>query len=271
MQSGYGNREPGPSAGRRSCGVSVAPVLFMAVFLASSSALSRPSARTFQTRTFQTKTSNDTTSLQDILAGMDKAAADFTSLEGDLEYTKVTVVVNDRSTQRGKIYFEKSGGKPGSKSGEATRVMIAFFEPAEKYVLFANDKVDFYQPKIAEVDEYQLSQKQDLVEQFLLLGFGTPGSELRRAYQVSLRGEENLDGQQAFLLELIPKSAKVAAQLERIDLWISRQNWQPIQQKFYEPGGDYLIARYTGLKWNAKIPGKNFRLPLKGKVRTVTP
>jgi len=246
--------------------MSLVPVLFLAFLLTSLSAPPGSSASTSQTNS-----SNNPAKLQDILAGMDKAAADFASLEGDLEYTKVTVIVNDRSTQKGKIYFERSGGKRGNNSGAAPRVMIAFYEPAEKYVLFANDKVDFYQPKIAEVDEYQLSQKQDLVEQFLLLGFGTPGSELQRAYQVSLHGEENMDGQQVFLLELIPKSAKVVAQLTRIELWVSPRNWQPIQQKFYEPGGDYIIARYTGLKWNSKIPEKTFRLPLKGKVRTVTP
>ena len=43
--------------------------------------------------------------LQEVLAGMDKAAATFTSMVGDLEYTKVTVIVNDHSTQLGKIRF----------------------------------------------------------------------------------------------------------------------------------------------------------------------
>ncbi len=201
--------------------------------------------------------------LEDVLAGMDQAAAGFTSVAADLEYTKVTVIVNDRSTQTGKIFFEKSGGK--------TRVMIAFTQPAQKYVLFANGKVDFYQPKIAEVDEYELSQRQGLVEQFLLLGFGTPGAELQNAYQVSLKGAESVAGQQSYLLDLTPKSPKVAAQLQRIQLWILPQNWEPVQQKFFEPGGDYVIARYSNIKLNAKIPDKEFRLPLKGKFRTVRP
>ncbi len=209
--------------------------------------------------------------LDEILAGMDKSAADFSSMVATLEYTKVTVIVNDRSTQTGKIFFEKAAGQTSAQSKNRTRVLIAFTSPAEKYVLFAGDKVSFYQPKIAEVDEYQLAQRQDVVEQFLLLGFGTPGAELRNAYQVSLRGAESVGGQQAFLLDLTPKSPKVAAQLQRIQLWISPQNWEPIQQKFYEPGGDYVIARYSDLKLNGKLQDKDFRLPLKGKVRTVRP
>lgn len=201
--------------------------------------------------------------LDDVLANMDKSAAKFSSLVADLDYTKVTVIVNDRSTQNGRILFEKSGGK--------TRVMIAFTKPAEKYVLFASGKVSLYQPKIAEVQEYQLAERQDLVEQFLLLGFGTPGTELRKAYDVAFKGTENIAGQDVYLLDLTPKSPKVAAQLQRIQLWISPQNWEPVQQKFFEPGGDYVIARYSNMKLNTKIADKEFRLPLKGKVRTVRP
>jgi len=194
---------------------------------------------------------------------MDQSAEDFSSVAADLEYTKVTVIVNDHSTQTGKIYYEKPGG--------ITRVLIAFTQPAEKYVLFADGKVDLYQPRIAEVDEYELARRQDLVEQFLLLGFGTSGAALQKAYQVALKGSENVSGQQTYLLDLVPKSSKVAAQLQRIQLWISPQNSEPVQQKFFEPGGDYVISRYSNLRLNAKIPDKQFRLPLKGKVRTVRP
>lgn len=201
--------------------------------------------------------------LDDLLAGMDKSAAGFRSMAADLEYTKVTVIVNDRFTQNGRILFDKSGGK--------TRVMLAFAKPAEKYILFASGKVSLYQPRIAEVDEYELSQRQDLVEQFLLLGFGTPGAELRKAYDVSVKGSEAIAGQDSYLLDLVPKSPKLAAQLQRVQLWISPQNWEPVQQKFYEAGGDYVIARYSSMKLNTKIPDKEFRLPLKGKVKTVRP
>ena len=201
--------------------------------------------------------------LEAVLRGMDQAAARFTSVVGNLEYTKVTIIVNDHSTERGKIYFEKAKGK--------TRVMLAFQEPAEKYVLFQGSKVSLYRPKIAEVEEYDVGQRKALVEQFLLLGFGTAGSELEKSYRVTWRGEESLDGQRVAHLELIPKAASVTAQLKQIELWLSTVDWQPVQQKFWEPSGDYLIARYRDLKQNAKISGKSFQLPIRGKVKTVRP
>lgn len=246
MQSGSANR----GRFRFASAICVTAALFLAVSTGRAG-----SAAAVQSASF---------TLPQVVAGLDKSAAAFNSMSGDLEYTKVTVIVNDHSTQHGRVYFEKTnGGKP--------RVMIAFRNPAEKYVLFSGDKVQLYQPKIAEVTEYKLSQSQDVLEQFLLLGFGTPGSELEKSYQLSVRGTEQLGGQQAVILELIPKSQKVSGQLKKIELWLSPENWQPVQQKFYEPSGDYVTARYTNVKWNQKLSDKDFKLPLKGKVKTVRP
>jgi outer membrane lipoprotein-sorting protein len=199
--------------------------------------------------------------LASVLAGMDAAAAQFKTATGNLEYTKVTVVVDDHSTERGKIFFEKSKGK--------LRVMLAFEQPAQKYVLFNNGKVSIYRPKIAEVEEYSLANNQGLLEQFLLLGFGTSGADLQKAYQVSFQGEETLDGERTVHLELIPKSQQVLTRLARVELWLSPQTWQPVQQKFTEPSKDYLIARYRTVRQNTTLPSKTFQLPLQGKVRTV--
>jgi outer membrane lipoprotein-sorting protein len=202
--------------------------------------------------------------LETVLAGLDEAAGRFTSVAGDLEYTKVTVIVDDHSTEKGKIYFDKGkGGKP--------RVMLSFQDPAEKYVLFSGDKVSIYHPKIGEVEEYTIANNEGLLEQFLLLGFGTSGSELQKSYKVSLKGEEKIDGETAVHLDLVPKNPNVAARLQRIDLWLSPMTWQPVQQKFIEPSKDFLVARYRNLVHNTKIAVKSFQLPLRGKVKTVRP
>lgn len=205
--------------------------------------------------------------LEATLAGMDRAAASFRSITGNLDYTKVTVIVDDHSTDRGTIAFEKT--RPENPLEKAFRVMLAFREPAEKFVLFVGNKVSLYRPKIAEVEEYDIGGKQDLVEQFLLLGFGTGGSELKKSYQIAWRGEESLDGERTLHLELTPKSEQAATRLKKIELWLSPETYQPVQQKFWEPSGDYMIARYTNLKLNTNIPDRTFRLPIKGNVKFV--
>ncbi len=211
----------------------------------------------------QAQTLGEPSNKEAILSGMDEAAANFSSMAADLEYTKVTVLVDDRSTEKGKIYFQKDKGK--------LRVMLAFQEPAEKYVLFSDNKVSIYRPKIAEVEEYSLANNAGLLEQFLLLGFGTSGADLQKSYQVALKGEEELDGEPTVHLDLVPRDPKVAARLQHIELWLSPKSWQPLQQKFFEPSKDFLIARYRNLLHNTKIAAKSFQLPLRGKVRTVRP
>jgi len=209
----------------------------------------------------ESKTPSGANTLASVLAGMDRAAAQFNSVAADLEYTKVTVIVDDHSTERGKIFFEKTKGK--------LRVMLAFQQPSEKYVLFSGGKVSIYRPKIAEIEEYSLANNQGLLEQFLLLGFGTSGTELQKSYTVAVKGEETLDGEQVVHLELVPKDGKVAARLQRIELWLSPKSWQPVQQKFVEPSKDYLIARYRGAQQNGKIDAKKFQFPFRGRVRVV--
>ena len=198
--------------------------------------------------------------LASTIAGMDAASAKFASVTGDIEYTKVTIIVNDFSTEKGRIFFEKSKGK--------LRVMLAFTQPAEKFVLFTDGKVQLYQPKIAEVQEFTLGKNQNMLEQFLLLGFGTSGTEMLKSYTAVYRGREKVDSEDAIRLDLTPNSQSVGAKLTRIELWLSPQTWQPIQQKFYEPSKDYLIARYRGLQLNTKIPAKSLQLQLRGKVKT---
>jgi outer membrane lipoprotein-sorting protein len=198
--------------------------------------------------------------LASVVAGMDAAAAKFTSVTGDIDYTKVTVLVNDYSTEKGKIFFDKSKGN--------LRVMLAFTQPGEKFVLFSDGKVQLYQPKIAEVQEFTLGRNQDMLEQFLLLGFGTSGTELQKSYTAVYKGREKVDSEDAVRLDLTPKAQNVASKLTRIELWLSPTTWQPIQQKFYEPSKDYLIARYRNLQLNARIPSKSLQLQLRGKVKT---
>lgn len=210
---------------------------------------------------FATSPARAQSDLASTIAGMDAAATKFTSVTGDIDYTKVTVLVNDFSTEKGKIFFDKSKGK--------LRVMLAFSQPAEKFVLFSDGKVQLYQPKIAEVQEFTLGKNQDMLEQFLLLGFGTSGTEMQKSYTAVYKGREKVDNEDAVRLDLTPKAQGVANKLTRIELWLSPTTWQPIQQKFYEPSKDYLIARYRNLQLNAKIPSKSLQLQLRGNVKTV--
>src|SRR6202171_2654439 len=163
--------------------------------------------------------------LESVLKQLDTQAGDFHSLTADLERTKVTVVVNDKSTESGKIYVRRD---------DKMRIELTRSEP--RTILRDGDDFYIYNPKIHRVEEYNLGKKKSLVDQFLLLGFGTSGSSLKTSYSIALQGEETLDNRKVVLLELLPKSDDVRNQLSKIQLWIDESTWLPAPQNFFESG-----------------------------------
>ncbi len=187
--------------------------------------------------------------LDAVLKQLDAQAADFHSLTADLDRTKVTVVVNDKSTESGRIQVRRDD-----------KMRIELTQPDERTILRDGDNFYIYNPKIHRVEEYNLGKKKSVVDQFLLLGFGTSGKSLTESYAISLRGEETLDGRKVVLLELAPKTEEVKRQLSKILLWLDESTWIPLQQEFFETGsGDYFLIHYKNISRNVRIPDTEFK------------
>jgi outer membrane lipoprotein-sorting protein len=187
--------------------------------------------------------------LEAVLKQMDAQAADFHSLTADLERTKVTVVVNDKSTESGRILVRRDD-----------KMRIDLTQPDARTILRDGDNFYLYNPKIRRVEEYNLGKKKSVVDQFLLLGFGTSGKSLTESYTITLKGEETFDNHKVLLLELLPKTEEVKRQLSKIQLWLDESSWLPAQQQFFETGsGDYFIIRYKNMTRNVRIPDIEFK------------
>jgi outer membrane lipoprotein-sorting protein len=197
------------------------------------------------------KGKKDRLDLGQVFSRMNESAKRLKTLSADLEYTKVTVLVNDFATESGQMYF---------RNAKSPDILIDFKKPAPKVILFRKDKAEIYQPKINQIQEFDLSKHSGMIQQFLLLGFGTNSKEMQKVYRVKYLKEEQLGGDTTTLLELTPRKESLAAQLAKIQLWISEESWLPVQQKFFEAGGDYSIARYSSVKVNRKLPSSTFQL-----------
>ncbi len=184
-----------------------------------------------------------------VLKQLDAQAGSFHSLTADLERTKVTVVVNDKSTESGQLFVRRD-----------EKMRIEMTKPDPKTILRAGNEFYIYNPKINRVEEYDLGKKQSMVDQYLLLGFGTSGSSIRKSYVPTLLGEETLDSRKVLLLELTPRSEEVRNQISKIHMWIDESNWLPVQQKFFETGsGDYFIIHYANMVRNARLGDNEFK------------
>jgi outer membrane lipoprotein-sorting protein len=184
-----------------------------------------------------------------VLAMMDKSARDFHSLTADIQRVKYTAVVNDTSTETGQMWIRKDG-----------KMRIEITKPDPRTILRSGDSLFIFNPKINRVEEYDLGKNRAMVDQYLLLGFGTRTDNLKKSYLVSVDGEDQFDGRKVVVIELTPKSDQVRAQITRIQMWIDEASWLPVQLKFYEAAsGDYLILHYMNLMKNLKISEPKFK------------
>jgi outer membrane lipoprotein-sorting protein len=183
-----------------------------------------------------------------VLHQMDAVAKDFHSLSADVDRTKVTVVVNDRSTETGTIRVR------------GDKMLLQMNPPDARTILRTGDNLYLYNPGLKRVEEYNLGKNRAMLDEFLLLGFGTQGKSLEKAYNVTLVGEPAIDDKKTVELELTPKSDAVRKQISKVDLWLDPSTWLPVQQQFYETGsGDYSIAKYSHVVKNPNIPDSEFK------------
>ena len=203
-------------------------------------------------------------SLAATLAHMDEATAKFKGLEADMQKIAHTAVISEDSVDAGTIAVKRP-------NPHDIRVLFDIKPPNAKKVLIAGIKVDCYYPGINTLQEYDLGKSRSLVEQFMLLGFGSNSKDLESAYSIRLGGPETVAGQSAMRLELIPKSQDVFAHLKRVDLWISDAMGIAVQQKLFYPGGDYLLATYTNIKLRPNLPDSAVKLDLPKSVKREYP
>jgi outer membrane lipoprotein-sorting protein len=187
--------------------------------------------------------------LNGVLSMMDKSAKDFHSLTANLDHVKYTDVVKDTSTESGQIFVERDA-----------KMRIEFTNPDPRTILRTGDSLFVFTPKINRVEEYNLGKNREMVDQYILLGFGTKTENIEKSYTLELKDEVALDDKKTILLELTPKSEEIRKQITKIDMWIDEASWLPIQQKFFEAGsGDYLQFHYTKMLKNLKINGSKFK------------
>jgi outer membrane lipoprotein-sorting protein len=193
--------------------------------------------------------------VEDAFARMDKTAQQFKSVEADIKRIDHTAIVNEDATDSGiiRVLREKQ---------HDIRMLIDFKAPDAKMVSLAGSSATVYYPKINTAQIYNVGTKKDLVEQFLLLGFGASSEEMKAAYNVSLSGVEAIGGQQTWRLMLMPKGSDVSRQLKSAELWISQKDGLPLQQKVLFSNGDYWLVTYSSLKFNPKLSDDSLKVKL---------
>ncbi len=182
--------------------------------------------------------------LDDVFLRLDKAAPGFKSMTADIQRVVHTAVINDDSTESGTMKLRR-------QKAHETQMLIEFTVPDPKSIALVDATVSVYYPKIKTVQIYDVGDKRNLIDQFLLLGFGATSAELKQAYDITAAGSETIGGQATSHIQLTPKSKEVLTRLKKADLWLSDASGMPVRQKFLtSASGDYMVVTYSNVKHN---------------------
>ncbi len=202
-------------------------------------------------------------SAREVLARMDNESAAFGQATARLDRVTFTAILKDTVKETGEMRI--------ARKGKNVLVRIEMHEPDPRSYSFDGASGLIYYPKINTVQVWDLGKNRSLVDQFLLLGFGSSGKELAKNYHITAVGEDTIAGRRATRLELIPKSAKLKDQFVKIELWIPSDAGYAVRQKLYQPGGDYYLITYSDVRVNPGLPDSAFRLKLPPDVKREYP
>lgn len=205
--------------------------------------------------------------LEKVLNQMDAAAAHFRNAQANFAWDQYTKVVDEHDYQKGTIYFRRSP----KEVQMAADVKEHNGQPDKKYILYAGNSIQVFQPNIDQITKYGVGKNKSEVESFLVLGFGGRGHDLARSFDVRYAGTERVDNIETAKLELTPKNSSVRNNFNRIILWIDPARGVSIQQQFFSPSGDYRFTKYSSIKLNERIPDEVFKLKKGPNTKVVTP
>ncbi|HEY3439887.1 MAG TPA: outer membrane lipoprotein carrier protein LolA [Paludibaculum sp.] len=202
--------------------------------------------------------------LDEALARLDKAAVGFKGLTASIKKISYTAIIKESTEEYGRMSLYRPKPKD-------LRMLVEFEKPEIRAVSFQNRKIQIFYPKLMTVQEYDLGKQASLVDQFLLLGFGTSSKDLLQSYDIKLTGEDALPGGKADRLDLVPKSEEARKSVKRIEIWISQADGVTVQQKVHQPSKDYVLISYADTKLNPAMTEDSVKLKLPKGVKKETP
>lgn len=188
-----------------------------------------------------------------VLARMDKAAPNFKAMSANVRMVTHTAVLNDNTVETGTFEMQKKG--------KDVRAIMNLAENGGRQLGFFGKVVRIYYSNLNTYQDYQVG-KNNLLNQYLLLGFGSSGKDLSRSYDITADGTEMIDGRMSTKLTLIPKDKAVLEHLTKVEVWIPNDAANPVQQEFYEPSGNSRKVTYSNIDLNPPIKGQlEMKLP----------
>lgn len=185
--------------------------------------------------------------LNAVLAQMDASSKSFRFAEADIRKDHLEKLVNDTSTESGTIYFLRTG------SSVQVGLRLQVGKPDEKVMEYKNGVARLYTAVTNHIDTASAGGKnQAKADTFVTLGFGGSGSELKKAWDITDLGSEQMtDGGKSITVEkldLVSKDPGVRNNYSHITIWIDPTRDVSLKQESFTPSGDTDTATFTNIR-----------------------
>jgi outer membrane lipoprotein-sorting protein len=208
--------------------------------------------------------------LNNVLRRLDAAAAGFHSTSADFEFVTVqTDPVYDKNTQKGTVYYKRSGKSFQMAAHIRTEANgEGKDKPVPKDILYSGGKVTLYEKLTDEVHVRDAAK----YESYLLLGFGASGKELADKWEIKYLGFETLTDGKAVVtekLELLAKDPDVRKLFPKVTIWVDPARAVSLKQVFDEGQGQSRTCLYFNIKTNLPLPDSDFTIKTDSQTKTV--
>jgi outer membrane lipoprotein-sorting protein len=187
--------------------------------------------------------------VDEILANMQKAAANITTIQAKMDQTKRNMQIGGTERYRGEVFF-----KHVSKGNDKVKVVYSI--PKGQTLWVVGEAITLYQAEINQAITTTRSAAASKGDEYAFIATPyTSVPELKRQYNIAYLG----DDQGMAKLELTPKTS---SSIKNLTLWVDQTTWLPVRSTVVESNGTPTSFIFTDLKKNQGIPDSTFKVEL---------
>lgn len=189
--------------------------------------------------------------LQRTLNKVDEVSKNFKSFTAKFTQRRYTAILKEfDAPESGEFYYAFAKDKSVMMRHEVRT-------PNTRITTIKGESAAVYQPAIKQAQVYNLGKRKNLVE-YLATGLGQTSAKMREQFYISYQGTEAIQGAPCSMVVLAPKNQSAAASVKSIIIWFKKTTGTPMQYKFVEPTGDYMVETFSNEKLNSKISSDKF-------------
>lgn len=179
--------------------------------------------------------------LDEILMKMDEKYKVIQSLKIRFEQTKNLMLLAQPVQSEGELIFQRPD-----------MLLWKFQNPDPTVMVLKDAKLTIHYPDLNQADIFDIKKYQDRVAKYL--GFTDSMMKLKKYYEIRVVEE----GQDVYLLELLPKRRRVKQKIEVLKVWLDTESYLPVRIYYREPNQDTTFVKILNTEVNIPLEADTF-------------